>query len=73
MGNIIIVIQNWMYTSVYLDAALVTRLYLSTANSITDLKKRKRREKNLSIANSILYVIFIGVLLMDFFLDGHVI
>ena len=69
----ITVVQNWMYTSVYFDAALVTRLYLTTPNSEADLKKRHSHENGLSIVNGILYVLFIGVTLMDFFVDGRLI
>ena len=60
-----------MYTSVYLDAALVTKLQFTTYVYSADVGELTRRERALGITNGVLYCIWIGVLLLDLFADGR--
>ena len=44
IGNILNMLQHWMYTQVYLDAAATLRLYFS-ARTIENWKLRENRER----------------------------
>lgn len=62
--------QHWMYASVYLDAALVTRLYFG-ARTEDSVKNRESREKVISRVNGFLYFFFLAVITADLFLDSN--
>lgn len=64
-------LQHWMYTQVYLDAALTTKLYFGPNNYYNNIVRRKR-ERIISIINGILYITFLTVLITDFFMDSDV-
>ena len=71
IGNISNMLQHWMYTQVYLDAALTTKLYFGPNNYYNNIVRRKR-ERIISIINGILYITFLTVLITDFFMDSDV-
>jgi len=62
-------LQHWMYAQVYLDAAVVTKLYFG-ARTLEVIKLREMKERQLSVVNGILYVTFLAVLVTDFFMDS---
>ena len=61
--------QHWLYASVYIDAGLVVRLYFG-ATSIESIETRERRERATSSFNGLIYALFLGVFLTDFFIDS---
>jgi len=62
-------VQHWLYASVYIDAGLVARLYFG-ATSIESIETRERRERATSSFNGLIYALFLGVFLTDFFIDS---
>ena len=64
LGIIISIVQYWIYVSIYLETALVFRLYFGS-ETIGDHYLRKKKERCMSLTNGALYVVVLSVLLVN--------
>lgn len=71
VGNIVNLMQHWMYTAVYYDAAQVSSLYFAV-DSLERRSEIKAKESRMDWINAFLYVVFLFAMIFNLFVDTDV-